>query len=125
MHCQYSVRHFLPQSNRYPTPLASKLETLALRPYKHLDWDPDSVFSINTEPMPAVAYHELETRQARAQLMERLTSTFPSLRTVIFDLHYDRVIHLSFSSETATSTGSFAVAERVDDTLDEEIWMYI
>ncbi|KAH6912870.1 hypothetical protein BKA70DRAFT_1559323 [Coprinopsis sp. MPI-PUGE-AT-0042] len=121
---KYSGRLFLPES-KDADPLASKLEVLALRPYKHLDWDPDSVFNINVEPVPAVAYLELETRQARARLMERLTRTFPSLKTVIFDLHYGRVIRFTATARGDLNSGGVIVAETLDETLDEELWMYM
>jgi hypothetical protein len=97
-------------------PLSSKLEVLALRPYKHLDWDPDSLFNHTVDPIPAVAYEELETRQGRSNLWSSLVTLFPALKTIIIDLHYDRVLKLN-----AAADGGFA--EVVEKELDEELWM--
>lgn len=98
---------------------SSKLEVLALRPYKHLDWDPDSVFRPSMDPIPAVPYEELETIKGRKLLWNSLVSLFPSIKAVIFDLHYGRVIRLG------GDIASRGAVEIVEKELDEELWMTV
>ena len=114
---KYTTRLFLPNVEKRMPLESSKLEVLVLRPFQHLDWDPDSVFRPSMDPIPAVPYEELKTMKGRNLLWDSLASLFPSIKAVIFDLHYGRVIRL------AGDMASRGAVEIVEKELDEELWM--